>query len=174
MKAEDSTDMLVQDQRGGTVMKRLITLLAAVTAVIMLAQPGFAQSSFTWNISCNGSANGGASWAWLYNGAQISSAFGPPNGEIGCIGTQGFSGTALIPTSIVVNGINIPVNGILVSVSVSTSPGVCSGWATVTKSFDPSAPKILIDENVSPPGQIDYFGSKVKCSPGSIRFSLRS
>jgi len=40
------SDMLVQDQRRRRyVMKRLISLLAAVTAVVMFALPGSAQTT---------------------------------------------------------------------------------------------------------------------------------
>ena len=65
VEAEDRKDALVQHQGGGTLVKRLISLLAVATAVVMLALPGFAQSTYTWKISCSGATvGGGASVDW--------------------------------------------------------------------------------------------------------------
>jgi hypothetical protein len=172
MKTDDRTYLLVQDQRGGAVMKRLISLLAAATAVIMLALPGFAQStSYTWQLNCKGAAadaGAGAFWVWLNNGVQISNT-SQENGSVSCFAPT--SGTAVIPTSI--NGIQ--VNGIAVTLSLSETPNGCNGYASVTKSFDPSDPKISISVSVSAPAHVDIgLGNyKVACPNASASFSLK-
>jgi hypothetical protein len=166
--------MLVQDQGRGTVMKRLISLLAAATAVVMLALPGFAQSSYTWELDCSG-ANGagtGVSVLWLNNGQPILPFdTTPPNMFVGCVSPV-LSGSAVIPTSI--NGIQ--VNGIYVQVSLDEYPAGCSAFASVTKSFDPSNPKILINESVKAPGTTSsvFGGPKLKCPAASFSFTLKS
>jgi hypothetical protein len=153
-------------------MKRLISLLAAVTAVVMFAPPGFAQStSYAWELDCSNAALGlgvgtGANWFWLNNGSVISYS-DPLNGFASCA-TPPLGGSGVTPTSI--NGIQ--VNGIQVSISISES--VCLASATVTKSFDPSDPKINISENVSLPATVVVFGTKVHCPKASFNFSLSS
>jgi len=167
MKTENRTYMLVQDQRGGTVMKRLILLLAAVAAVIMLSPPGFAQSSYTWAGVCKGAAanaGAGANWAWLHDGVQISYT-SPPNGSASC---DAPSGSGVVPASI--NGIQ--VNGIAVTLSLWEIPVGCNGYASVTKSFDPSNPTFSIKASVSAPSQVEVFGQKVSCPRASFSFSL--
>ena len=157
---------------GRYVMKRLISLLAAVTAVVMFALPGFAQTtSYVWELDCSNASLGlgvgtGANWFWLNNGSVISFS-DPSNGFASCA-TPPLSGSAVIPDSI--NGIQ--VNGIQVSISVSAS--VCLASATVTKSFDPSTPDINISENVSLPGSVDVFSTKVHCPKASFNFGLSS
>jgi hypothetical protein len=156
---------------GMTYMKRLISLLAAATAVVMLALPGFAQSSYTWQLSCSPATLGtgvstGATWFWLHNGVQISYTI-PPNGFASCA-TPPLSGSGEIPASI--NGIQ--VNGIAVNLSVSESPAGCGAFASMTKSFDPSNPRISIKASVSVPGSADSIGGKVKCPSASFHFSL--
>lgn len=167
MKTENRTYMLAQDQRGGTVMRRLILLLAAVAAVIMLSLPGFAQSSYTWAGVCKGAAanaGAGANWAWLHDGVQISYT-SPPNGSASC---DAPSGSGVIPASI--NGIQ--VNGIAVTLALSEIPVGCNGYASVTKSFDPSNPTFSIKASVSAPSQVEVFGQKVSCPRASFSFSL--
>lgn len=154
-------------------MKPLISLLAAATAVVMLALPGFAQSSYTWQLSCSGAAatgiaGTGVSWAWLHGGVQIS-LLTPPNGFAACVGT-GLSGNAEIPTSI--NGIQ--VNGISVTLGLSEYPAGCQAFASVTKSFDPSNPKISISASVKAPAKSSYFGNVDSCPKASFHFSLKS
>ena len=152
-------------------MKRLISLLAAVTAVVMFALPGFAQStSYTWDIDCSKvpqvGVGTGVNWYWLHNGVQIfptdpadfaSCATFPPS----------LSGSGVIPESI---------NGISVSLNVSEYPYPCGGSALVMKSFDPSSPKISIDETVSMPATVNNFGVKEHCSNAnaSFKFNLGS
>jgi len=156
-------------------MKRLISLLAAVTAVVMFALPGFAQStSYTWDIDCSKvpqvGVGTGVNWYWLHNGVQIfptdpadfaSCATFPPS----------LSGSGVIPESI--NGIE--VNGIGATLGISGA-GLCEAFATVTKSFDPSSPKISIDETVSMPATVNNFGVKEHCSNAnaSFKFNLGS
>jgi hypothetical protein len=152
-------------------MKRLISLLAAVTAVIMLSLPGFAQSTYTWTLSCSGAAVGGvastgATWLWLHNGVQISYTI-PPNGFASCA-TPPLSGSGEIPASI--NGIQ--VNGIEVDLGLSELPAGCDAFTSVKKSFDPSNPKISIKASVKAPGSADSIGGKVKCPSASFHFSL--
>ena len=175
LEAKDSHDILVQEQGGGAVMKRLILLLAAAIAVLVFALPGFAQSSYTWQIDCrdaaaNGSAATGVTWAWLHDGVQISLT-SPPNGFAACVGTP-LSGSGVIPASI--NGIQ--VNGIAVTLLVSEFPAGCQAFASVTKSFDPSDPKISISDSVSAPKQVQFSrfvgGGKVDCPSASFSFSL--
>lgn len=171
LEAKDSTDILVQDQEGGAVTKRLISLLAAATAVLMFALPGFAQSSYTWQIDCreaaaNGSAGTGVTWAWLHDGVQISLT-SPPNGFAACVGTP-LSGSGVIPATI--NGIQ--VNGIAVTLSLLEFPAGCQAFASVTKSFDPSDPKISINESVLAPKNNGFKPNPAKCPPASFSFSL--
>ena len=169
VEAEDRKDTLVQHQGGGTLVKRMISLLAVATAVVMLALPGFAQSTYTWALSCSlgtGVATG-VTWVWLNNGVQISYASGPPNGFASCA-TPPLSGDGEIPASI--NGIQ--VNGIEVDLSVSEFPAGCQAFASEKKSFDPLNPKILITQSVSVPHQVDVFGRKVDCTHASFKFSL--
>lgn len=169
MKTEDRTYMLVQGQRGGTVMKRLISLLAVVTAVIMLSLPGFAQSSYTWALVCKGAAatgiaGTGATWVWLHDGVQISNT---SYGFASCA-TPPLSGSGVIPATI--NGIQ--VNGIAVTLVLDELPAGCNGFASVTKSFDPSKPTFSIKASVSAPGLVKDFGVKESCPKGSFSFSL--
>jgi hypothetical protein len=154
-------------------MKRLILLSAAVTAVIMISLPGFAQSSYTWALVCKGAAappslgvGTGASWVWLHNGVQIS-PYTPPNGFASCA-TPPLSGSGVIPASI--NGIE--VNGIAVTLSLSESPAGCEAFASVTKSFDPSNPKISISASVSAPAKNGFFYGNAPCPKASFHFSL--
>jgi hypothetical protein len=154
-------------------MKRLILLLAAATVVIMLSLPGFAQSSYTWALVCKGAAaNGslgvgtGVDWAWLHNGVQIS-PYTPPNGFASC--ATPLSGSGVIPASI--NGIQ--VNGIAVTLSLSESPAGCQAFASVTKSFDPSNPKISISTSVSAPAN-NGFTPPAPCPKASFHFGLRT
>ena len=73
VEAEDRKDALVQHQGGGTLVKRLISLLAVATAVVMLALPGFAQSTYTWKTNCGfGTAGAIVDWYWLHDGVTIS------------------------------------------------------------------------------------------------------
>ena len=171
MKTEDGTltSTLLHDQGGGTVLRRLISLLAAATAVVTLAQPVFAQSSYTWQLNCsgaaaNGSAGTGVSWAWLHDGVQISLT-SPPNGFAACV--TGLSGSGAIPPSI--NGIQ--VNGIAVTLSLSEFPAGCEAFASVTKSFDPSNPKIRISASVSAPAH-NSFTPPANCPKASFHFNL--
>jgi hypothetical protein len=170
-----STSNFVPLHLAGAVRKGLISLLAATTAIVVLALPGFAQSSYAWQLDCRGAAaNGsgsGVSWFWLHDGAQIiSSDTTPPNGFAACTGTA-LSGSAVIPATI--NGIQ--VNGIAVTLSVDEYPAGCGAFASVMKSFDPLDPKISIKENVSAPGSIKGFGgTREKCPPSGFSFSLLS
>jgi hypothetical protein len=171
LEATDSTDFLVQDQGGGAVIKRLISLMAAATAALMLALPGFAQSSYTWQLDCreaaaNGSAGTGVTWAWLHDGVQISLT-SPPNEFAACVGTP-LSGSGVISASI--NGIQ--VNEIAVTLQVSEFPAGCQAFASVMKSFDPTGPTISINENVSAPENNDYKPNPAKCPRTSFSFSL--
>lgn len=155
-------------------MKRLILLLAAVTAVLMLSPTGFAQSNYTWALVCkgaaaDGSAGTGATWVWLHDGVQISLNSGSPNGFASCA-TPPLSGNGEIPATI--NGIQ--VNGISVNIGLSEFPAGCQGFAIVTKSFDPSNPKISISVNVSAPGKAKTLGGTVDCPNASFHFSLTS
>jgi len=146
-------------------MKRLILLLAAVAAVLLLSLPGFAQSTYTWAGVCKGAAanaGAGANWAWLHDGVQISYTF---NGSASC---DAPSGSGVIPASI--NGIQ--VNGIAVTLSLYEIPVGCNGYASVTKSFDPSNPTFSIKASVSAPSQVEVFGQKVSCPRASFSFSL--
>lgn len=157
-------------------------LLLAALAIGMLvktalqAPPAYAQdaalaqSSYTWALDCSevpvvGVATG-VGWAWLHDGVQISFT-SPPNGFVSCA-TPPLSGSGVIPASI--NGIQ--VNGIGVTLSLSESPAGCQAFASVTKSFDPSNPKISIKESVSAPDHVTSFGVKVNCPKASFDFSL--
>jgi hypothetical protein len=153
-------------------MKRFVLVLAAVTAVLMLSLTGFAQSSYTWALSCSAATLGtgvgtGATWVWLHDGVQISFNSGSPNGFASCA-TPPLSGSGEIPASI--NGIQ--VNGIEVDLSVSESPAGCQAFASLKKSFDPTDPKISIKENVSVPGTVDFAGVKENCPKAGFSFSL--
>ena len=46
-------------------MKRLFALISALTAVVVLASPASAQTSYTWQVSFKGSVGCGANWGWL-------------------------------------------------------------------------------------------------------------
>lgn len=171
LETKESTDILLQDQGGGAVMKRLISLLVAATAVLMFAVPGFAQSSYTWELDCsgaaaNGSAGTGVSWSWLHDGVQISLT-SPPNGFAACVSTP-LSGSGAIPDSI--NGIQ--VNGIAVTLSLSEFPAGCQAFASVSKSLDPSNPKFSINESVSAPNNNGFKPNPAKCPAASFRFSI--
>ena len=174
VEAEDRKDTLVQHQEGGTLVKRLISLLTVATAAVMFAPPGFAQSSYTWALSCSAATLGagvgtGVTWLWLNNGIQISYASGPPNGFASCA-TPPLSGSGEIPASI--NGIQ--VNGIEVDLSLS-GPLDCGAFTSVKKSFDPSNPKISINGSVSESGTVDVPpGGKVKCPQAGFHFSLNN
>jgi len=131
----------------------------------------FAQSSYTWALSCSPATLGtgvgtGATWLWLNNGVQISYTI-PPNGFASCA-TPPLSGSGEIPASI--HGIQ--VNGIEVDLSLSESPAGCDAFASVKKSFDPSNPKISIKASVSAPGTVKVFGVKESCPKASFHFSL--
>ncbi len=181
MKTEDMTYMLVQDQRG-TAMKRLISLLAAATAVVVLALPGLAQiintsTSYTWGLDCSGAAaypslgvGTGVTGYWLNNGVQISTIpfTNQWDGTASCA-TPPFSGNGPVPTSI--NGIQ--VNGIQVTLFLSENPTGCQASASVTKSFDPLSPKFSIKASVSAPAQVAYFKTfKESCPKASFSFSI--
>src|SRR6516164_8677315 len=110
-------------------MKRLISLLAAVTAVVMFALTGFAQSrsySYTWKIDCSRASadvdGTGVIWVWLHNGVQISLT-DPSNGSASCA-TVPMSGSEGIPGSIG----GIEVNGIGVTLSISGGPAGCEAF----------------------------------------------
>ena len=79
-----------------------------------------------------------------------------------------YSGSGVIPASI--NGVE--VNGIGATLSISGFPAGCEGFGTLTKSFNPSSPKISISDTVSLPGTVKTFGVKEKCANASFDFSL--
>ena len=154
-------------------MKRLILLLRITAGGILLSIPALAQSNYTWALVCkgaagNGSAGTGVTWAWLHDGAQISLTT-PPNGFASCA-TPPLDGIGEIPNSI--DGVE--VNGIAVFLSLSESPAGCNAFASVTKSFDPSDPKVSINASVSAPSksQFNVNGSAAKCPSASFHFSL--
>jgi hypothetical protein len=154
-------------------MKRLISPLAAVAAVVMFAQPGFAQSpTYTWQLNCSKvpefGVGTGVNWYWLHNGMQISSSETSPNGFSACATT--LSGSDVIPESI--NGSE--VNGIGVSLSLVNGCCGCEAFATLTKSFNPASPNISIKETVTGPARIrnkDY-GIKINCSNPNASFEF--
>ncbi len=151
-------------------MKRLISLLAAATAIVMLALPGLAQStSFTWELDCSGAATSpgvgtGVTGYWLNNGVQISLIpfTTQPDGTATCA-VPPFSGSGVIPTG---------VNGIALTLGLDESPG-CEASASVTKSFDPSNPKISISVNVSAPTK-SYYYPYPQCPKAGFHFSLKT
>jgi hypothetical protein len=154
-------------------MKRLILLVTAATAVILLSVSAFAQSTYTWALVCKGAAappslgvSTGANWVWLHDGVQISGTI-PPDGYASCA-TPPLSGSGLIPASI--NGIQ--VNGIAVTLLLSESPAGCQAFASVTKSFDPSNPKISISASVSAPAKNGSSYGNEPCPKASFHFSL--
>jgi hypothetical protein len=149
----------------------LIVLTLACGLACLAQSDGSAQSSYTWALNCSGATGGGgagtgADWAWLHDGVQISLT-SPPNGFASCA-TLPLSGSGVIPASI--NGIQ--VNGIAVTLSLVESPTGCQAFASVTKSFDPSNPKISIKASVSAPANVDFFGVKETCPSASFHFSL--
>jgi hypothetical protein len=179
-------------------MKRLISLLAATAAVVLLSTPGIAQTAgndnpdqsnvngsggganieniYSFALDCrgaaaNGSAGGTVWWAWLHNGVQISPT---PDVVYDCaINPQG-NGGGDIPTSI--NGIQ--VNGIVVTFSLIELPVGCEANASVTKSIDPSNPKFSIRESISAPnyGLGAPLGSSKApvCPKASFQFSMKT
>lgn len=158
-------------------MKRLILLMAATAAVVLLSVPGFAQSSYTWSLVCKGAAapdsvgvSTGVNWVWLHNGVQIPST--SPPGFAACA-TPLLTGSGEIPASIG----GVEVNGIAVTLSVSEFPAaLCQAGASVTKSFDPLSPNISINASVSTPLKVKnpFNGSFIDCPKASFRFSLGS
>ena len=150
----------------------LLVLLTVAGSLACLAQSdSFAQSSYTWQLDCSEATVGvgvgtGVGWAWLHDGVQISFT-SPPNGFASCA-TPPLSGSGVIPASI--NGIQ--VNGIAVTLNLSESPAGCEAFASVTKSFDPSNPKISIKASVKAPGTVDFYGVKESCPNASFHFSL--
>ncbi len=165
-------------------IKSLITfsLLAALAIGVLVktalqAPPAYAQdaalaeSSYTWQLDCSnvpvvGVATG-VGWVWLHDGVQISFT-SPPNGFASCA-TPPLSGSGVIPASI--NGIQ--VNGIMVTLSLSESPEqFCQAFASVTKSFDPSNPRISIKASVSAPDHVTSRGIRLNCPKASFDFSL--
>jgi hypothetical protein len=154
-------------------MNRLVSLLAAVTAVALFATPGFAQTSYTWEIDCSPNpfppgVGTGVDWYWLHNGVQISISESPPNGFASCASNPPlFGGSEPIPTSI--NGIE--VNGIQATLAITD--GLCEAFGTVTKSFSPSSPKISISDTVSVPATVRSFaGAKERCPNQNASFSF--
>ena len=151
---------------------KLLKVLIVTCSVACLAPSiAFAQSSYTWALSCSPATLGtgvgtGATWLWLNNGVQISYTT-PPNGFASCA-TPPLSGSGEIPASI--NGIQ--VNGIEVDLSVSELPAGCDGYTSVKKSFDPAKPKISIKASVKAPGSVNDFGVKENCPAASFHFSL--
>jgi hypothetical protein len=148
-----------------------MVLTVACSLACLAPSSAFAQSSYTWALSCSGAAAGGsagtgATWLWLHNGVQISSTT-PPNGFASCA-TPPLSGSGEIPASI--NGVQ--VNGIEVDLVLSEFPAGCDAFASVKKSFDPLNPKISIKASVRAPGSADSIGGKVKCPSASFHFSL--
>jgi hypothetical protein len=163
-------------------MKLLISLLAAVTTVVMFALPGFAQSpSYTWQLNCQkipalGVGVGtGVNWCWLHNGLPVVCSESAPNGFAACVDTP-LSGTELVPETVSVNGIDMEANQIQVSLNIGSSPAGCQAFATATKSFDPSNPKISINQTVSIPATVKSFGVKEVCqnANASMSFSLQA
>ena len=149
----------------------LVVLTVACSLACLAQSDGSVQPSYTWALSCSGAAVGGGAgtgvdWAWLHDGVQISLT-SPPNGFASCA-TPSLSGSGVIPASI--NGIQ--VNGVAVTLSLSEFPAGCQAFASVTKSFDPSNPKISIKASVSAPASVDFFGVKEKCPSASFHFSL--
>jgi hypothetical protein len=165
-------------------MTRLISLLAAVTAMVLFVTPGFAQSpTYTWGINCskNAAAAGvgtGVTWFWLYNGSVINSSPAVGGGGGGCsVGLQG--DTDPIPETVVSDKDGMPktVNGIQVNLSISTGCCGCDAYSTMSKSFSPSDPKFAITDSVSPPASVpNFFGPNYKCpnASASIKFSIHS
>lgn len=148
-----------------------MVLTVACSLVCLTQSSAFAQSSYSWALSCSAATLGtgvstGATWVWLHDGVQISLTI-PPNGFASCA-TPPLSGSGEIPASI--NGIQ--VNGIAVTLLLSEFPAGCQAFASVTKSFDPSNPKISIKASVKAPGSADYIGGKVKCPSASFHFGL--
>lgn len=149
----------------------LKVLIVACSLACFAPSSGFAQSSYTWAVSCSGAAVGGGagtgvSWNWLHNGVQISYT-SPPNGFASCA-TPPLTGGGEIPASI--NGIQ--VNGIEVDVSVSEYPAGCDAFASVKKSFDPSSPQISITESVKEPSTVDSSGRRESCPKAGFSFSI--
>ena len=163
-------------------MKRLISLLAAVTAVVMFALPGFAQSTpFTWQLKCNkvpAAVGTGVNWCWLSNGQPVVCSETPPNGFASCPPppTTTLSGSGAVPEIVDVNGIDMVANQIQVSLNIGESPSGCMAFATVTKSFDPSNPKISINQTVSVPATVKSFGVTEHCpnANATMSFSLQT
>jgi hypothetical protein len=159
-------------------MKRLISLLAAVTAVVMFAVPSFAQSTYTWAISydkntISGGVSTGVTWFWMNNGFVINGDPAVGGGGAGCGGGLP-GGTDPIPEYVVSQQDGITqklVNGIQVNLSISGA-GDCFANSTITKSFSPSDPKFTITDSISVP-QGTVFG-KIKCQNAGFKFNIQS
>ena len=165
-------------------MKRSISLLAAVTAVVMFALPSFAQSTYTWQLKCNKvpavGVGTGANLCWMSNGQPNSCLEVPPNVFASCAGATPLSGSGVVPDTLNFNGVDYGIaNQIQVSLNIGESPSGCMAFATVTKSFDPSNPKIAINQTVSIPANVKagIFGGVKEVCPNanaSMSFSLQT
>ena len=139
-------------------MKRLISLLAAMAAVVLLSTPAFAQSSYTWQLDCTGAAIGGVAgtgvtWYWLHDGAQIAEA-----GFVSCASVPPLYGSGEIPATIN----EMQVNGIEIDASLDEYPAFCTAFNSVRKSIDLSNLHLSIKLRVSAPA---YSGSKNRGTP---------
>jgi hypothetical protein len=160
-------------------MTRLISLLVSVTAVVLFATPGFAQSpTYTWDVSCSKAEALGpnASWFWTNNGHVIS-AIDPAasGGSVGCGASQ--KAPAVIPDFIDTPTGPMQVNGIQVDLFIQNGCCFCFGSSMITKSFSPSDPKFNITDSVSgPKTATDGFGNKVTCpyASASLKFNIQS
>ena len=158
-------------------MKRSILLLTAVTAVVLFATPGFAQSTYSWAISCTKSGvSGGVTWFWMNNGFVINGNPALGGGSVGCPVDQVGTGIP-IPQTVVSQTdptTALEVNGIQVNLSVSNGIGFCFANSTILKSFSPSDPKFTITDTISGPAHYDLFGQKVTCAQGSLKFNIQN
>jgi hypothetical protein len=163
------------------VMRRLISLLAAVTALVTFALPSFAQSTYTWAISCNknttsGGVSTGVTWFWMNNGFVINGDPAVGGGGAGCSGGLP-GGTDPIPETVASQQDGTPkqVNGIQVNLSITTGCCSCFANSTITKSFSPSDPIFTITDSISgPKNGGDFFGTKVTCANGNFKFNIQS
>jgi hypothetical protein len=152
-------------------MKRLISLLAALPVVMILAAPGFAQSpTYSWQVSCSKAEGLGpaATWYWLNSNGQAI-----PNSArtVGCGGNQ--ISPELIPD--IIDGTQ--VNGIQVDLFIQNGCCGCMAYSTTKKSFQPSDPKFNITESVSGPKVAgDGFIGKVICpyANATLKFNTHS